>query len=81
MNLYVSNIEESYKDTIICHMGNSGTEYLLLHTVQFWHACAVDEENWSLHMFLYCSHMVNKYYSRLVFVPIKRKKEGKDIHN
>ena len=29
-SIYVSNIEESYEDTIIGHLGNSGTEYLLL---------------------------------------------------
>ena len=29
MKLYVSNIEKSYKDTIIGHLGNEGTVYLL----------------------------------------------------
>ena len=47
MNLYVSNIEESYKDTIIVHLGNSGTAYLILHKVQCWRACAVDEKKGS----------------------------------
>ena len=50
----MSDIEESYKDTIIGHLGNSGTAYLLLHTVQCWRACAVDEENWNLPMILFC---------------------------
>ena len=27
MNLYVSNIEKYYKDTIIGHLGNLGTAY------------------------------------------------------
>ena len=34
MKIYVSDIEELYKDTIIGHMVNSVTEYLLLHIVQ-----------------------------------------------
>ena len=34
MKLYVSDIEESYKYTIIGHLGNLATEYLLLHIVQ-----------------------------------------------
>ena len=43
MNLYVSDIEESYKDTIISHLVNSGTVDLLLQIVQCRYACAVDE--------------------------------------
>ena len=43
MKLYVSDIEESYKDTIIGNLGNSGTEDLLLQIVQCWRACAVNE--------------------------------------
>ena len=34
IELYVSNIEESYKYTIIGNMGNSGIADLLLHIVQ-----------------------------------------------
>ena len=34
MNIHVSDIMESYKDTIIGHMGNPGTADLLLHIVQ-----------------------------------------------
>ena len=34
MKLYVANIEESYKDTLIVHLGNLGKKYLLLHIVQ-----------------------------------------------
>ena len=34
MNIYVYNIEESYKDTIISHLGNSGKADLLLNIVQ-----------------------------------------------
>ena len=44
MKLYTSNIEESYKDTIIGHMGNSDTADLLLYIVQYWRQCVVNEE-------------------------------------
>ena len=47
MDIYVSNIEESYKDTILGHLGNSGTSYLLLYIVKCWCACAVDEDKWA----------------------------------
>ena len=43
MKLYVSDIEESYKGTIIGHLGNSVTANLLLHMVHFLSACAVTE--------------------------------------
>ena len=43
MKLYVSDIEEPYKYTIIGHLGNSGTEDLLLHILQCCLSCAVDE--------------------------------------
>ena len=33
MKLYASDIEKSYKDTIIGHFENLGTEYLLLHNI------------------------------------------------
>ena len=52
MKLYVSNIEESYKYTIIVNMVNSGTGDLLLHILQFWCSFAVNEENQSLPIFL-----------------------------
>ena len=55
MKLYVFAIEESYKDTIIGHLVNSGTSDLLLHILHCWRACAVNEENWDLAMFFYCS--------------------------
>ena len=45
MKLYVSDIEELYKDTIINHLVNSDTVDLLLHIVQCWRGCAVNEEN------------------------------------
>ena len=48
MKLYVSNIKESYKDTIISHLVNLVTPELLLHIVQYWHACAADEEKWDI---------------------------------
>ena len=44
MKLYVSDIEEPYKDTIIFHFGNLGTSDLLLDIVQFWHECAAVEQ-------------------------------------
>ena len=81
MKLYVSYIEEQYKDTIIGHLGNSGTAYLILHRVQCWCACAVIEENRALPMVMYCSHIIYKYYYRLRFYPIKHNEEGKDIQN
>ena len=58
MKLYVFDIEESYKDTIIGHLLNSGTADLLLHIVRCWRACAVGEEKQVLSMVLYCSGMV-----------------------
>ena len=67
MKLYVSDIEKSYKNTVIGHLGNSGTTYLSLHIVQCWSECAVDEENRYLHMVMYCSHRMYKYYSLLGF--------------
>ena len=53
MKLYVSDIEESYKYTTIGNSKNSGTSDLLLHIVQFWSTCAVDEETMDLPMILY----------------------------
>ena len=81
MNLYVSNIEEWYKDTIIVHMGNSDTAYLLLHIVQCWCAWAVNKETQALPMVLYCSHMVYKYYSFIGFPPINTQWGRETIHN
>ena len=48
MNLYVSNIEELYKNTIIGHLGNSGKAFLSLNIVHFLRICAVGEEKQSL---------------------------------
>ena len=45
IKVYVSDIQEPYKDTIIGHLVNSGTEDLLLHIVQCRRACAGDKEN------------------------------------
>ena len=72
MNLYVSHIEESYKDTVIDILGNSGTSDLLLHIVTCWTSCAVNEENEGTTTVLYCSRMMYKYYDRLDFLPIKK---------
>ena len=65
------NIDESYKDTIIGHLGNSGTVYLVLQIVQCWRACAVDEDKRVLTMVLYCSGIVYKYIIVLVLPPSK----------
>ena len=81
MKLHVYNIEESYEDKIIGNLGNSGTEILLLHILQCWSACAVDEYNWNLHMVLYSLSMMYKHYSFLGFYPIKHNEEGKYTHN
>ena len=81
MKLYVSNIEESYKDTVIGYLGNSGTEDLSLHIIQCWFSCVVGKEKRSLPMVLYCSVIIYKYYSRLGFIPIKHNEEGGNIHN
>ena len=61
MKLYLPDIKESYKDTIIGHLRNSGTTDLLLRIVQYLRACAVDEEKRALPMVLYCSGMMYKY--------------------
>ena len=81
MKLYLCDIEESYKDTIIVHLGNAGTADLLLGILQCWCTCTVNVENSDLPMVLYFSQMMNKYYSHLGFSPIKHNEEGKDIHN
>ena len=44
MKLYVSNIEESYKDTLIGNLGNSGTLDLSLQIVQFLRTYVVNEK-------------------------------------
>ena len=75
MNLYASDIEESYKDKIIYHLGNSGTADLLLHILKCWRAGAVDEEKQYLSMVLYCSDMMYKYYSRLGFTQSNTKRK------
>ena len=47
MKIYVSNIEESYKDTIMSNLVISDTEYLLVHILKCWRACAVEEDKHS----------------------------------
>ena len=74
-------INKSYKYTIIGHLVNSGTSYLILHTVQCWHACEFDIEKRALPLVLYCSGMIYQYYYRLGFFPIKHNEEGGNIHN
>ena len=72
---------ESYRDKIICHLGNPVAADLLLHIVQWWSSCEVDEENLDLPMFMYCSGIMYKYYSRLGFSLIKQNKEEKYIQS
>ena len=62
-------------------MGYSDTADLLLHIVQCWRIWVVNEENQALHMVLYCSHMMYKYYYHLECYPIKHNEEEKYIHN
>ena len=54
MNIYVSNIEESYKGAIIGYLRCSVTEASLFHIVQCWRSCAVDEEKRYLPISMYC---------------------------
>ena len=75
MNLYVSDIEEPYKDKIIGHLQNSGTSDLLLKILQCCRACAFDEDKQVLPMVLYCSGMMYKYYSGIGFLQINHKEE------
>ena len=77
MKLYVSDIEEQYKDIIIKNSLNSGTEDLLLHIVKCQSACEVDEEKQDLPMVMYCLHMNYKYYDTIGFPPIKHSEEIK----
>ena len=80
MNPYVSDIVESYKDTIISHLVDSGTSDLLLQILKCWCEFVGDEYNWYLPAVIYCSGMFYKYYSCLSFLPIKHNEEGKYIH-
>ena len=80
MKLYVSDIKELYKYTIIGHLVNSGPEYLLLHIVHCCIACVVNEESNALHMVLYCLHMMYKRYSPLEFYQSTRIRNG-NIYN
>ena len=50
MKIYVSDMEELYKDTIIGHLGNSGTSDILVHIVHCWRSYAVDTEKRDLPM-------------------------------
>ena len=75
VKLYVSNIEESYKERIIGNLVNSVTADSLLHKIQCWRACAVDEEKRNLPLVMYCLCMMYKFYYRLVFLLIKHNKE------
>ena len=81
MNLYVSYIVESYKNTMICNLGNTDKVDLLIHTVQCWCACTVDKDYRDLPMVIKISGMMYKYYLCIGFIPIKHNKEGKEIHN
>ena len=50
MNVYVYDIIESYQDSIIGHLGNTGTTDFLLHVVKFWCAYEVDKNNRAITM-------------------------------
>ena len=52
MKTYGSDIVEQYKDTIIVNLENSGRADLLIHILQYWRTCAVDEDNRSIPMVL-----------------------------
>ena len=80
MKLYVSGIVESYKYTIIGHLGNAGTEDLLLHIIQYWCACEFSKEIQYLHVSLYFSYMVYKYYYFIGLLPMKYNDKG-NIYN
>ena len=43
MIFFVLNIVESYKDTIIGHLRNTGTADLLPRIVQCWRVCTIDK--------------------------------------
>ena len=62
MKRYLCNVEQSYKDTIIRNLINSGRADLLLHIVQHWRVCAVNEENKALTLVMYCSHIMYKSF-------------------
>ena len=64
-------ILRNHKDKILSNLVNLGTVDLLLHILQSWVACVVDEKKWSLIMVLYCSGIMYKYENRLGFFPIK----------
>ena len=57
-------------------MVNSGTEDLLLHTIQYRRACAVNEEKKALHLVVYFSRIMYKYYPHIGFIQIKHNEEG-----
>ena len=81
--MYVSEILESYKYTMIGHLVKSGTSEFLLHIVQCWSAGEVDEVdevNHAIPMVPYFSVILYKYYSCLGCIPIKDNEEVKDIN-
>ena len=53
-------------------MGKLGTVDLLLHILQCWRTCAVNEENQDMPLVMYCSQMMYKYYSLLRFYQIEQ---------
>ena len=77
----MSDVVELYRNTIIGHLINAGTPDLLLLMIQCWRVYKVGKENQSLHMVLYCSGIMFKYYSHLGFLLIKHNEEGTYIHN
>ena len=55
MKLYVSAIVEMYRDKVIYIVVKSGKVDVSLKIVQRWRVCALDEYNWAITMFMYCS--------------------------
>ena len=52
---------------------------MLLCRVHCWSASKIDKDNWSLPVILYCSAMMYKYYSFLVFILVKHNEKVKYI--
>ena len=73
----MSDIEESYKNTIVGHLVNSGTEDLLLHIVQCWREFSFNEEKLKLPIFMCFLVKMYRYYSYLGCFSIKNNEERK----
>ena len=81
MNIYVSDILKSYKDTIIGFLVDTDSAELLSCILKLLCVCAVYEENQALSVVMYCSDIMYKYYSHIRFLPIKHNEEVNYIHD